>query len=359
MKTVLLKKMCDVWRWKLTLFDAPPTTHAALCQVATPSFHLHRARPSRSSRIVPCVARALALLLAERKIDLKGMRNDEPGSATNRGLEESVMKELEQRQKAEGKQLNLARSVVAKDATGDTICTATNRASFVTSSTPSSLTAAKRQTNTRRRRHEDTCSLPEPAQCVPDTDGYTKFRTAPKHVQRPYLDWWSGGSVVIVVGSLTRTGGRLPSGRVGVVTVGTMRRQTRGQAINPLQTITTPIVVDVTEALPHVDPEPCHCRGVATTTEGQSDSEPRNSMAGCAPMQVDVSGDINNCNNGENGDGDSSEDGDYKDGKATALTTTTLTTMKTTAKTTTKAMMTTKTTKTKITTAVDHSGSRR
>ncbi|KAH9022629.1 hypothetical protein EDB85DRAFT_2144689 [Lactarius pseudohatsudake] len=114
------------------------------------------------------------------------------------------MKELEQRQKAEGKQradteedlrrselpeqshnaVNLARSVVAKDATGDTIRTATDRASFVTSSTPSSLTAAKRQTNTRRRRHEDTCSLPEPAQCVPDTDGYTKFRTAPKRVRR-------------------------------------------------------------------------------------------------------------------------------------------------------------------------------
>ncbi|KAH9025471.1 hypothetical protein EDB85DRAFT_2149808 [Lactarius pseudohatsudake] len=122
----------------------------------------------------------LLLLLAERKIDLKGMRNDEPGSATNRGVEvraneqnvnnrgrttrfkdairlakaeddawtavgqfynayqESVMKELEQRQKAKGKQradpeedlriselpeqfhnaVNLARSVLAKDATG-------------------------------------------------------------------------------------------------------------------------------------------------------------------------------------------------------------------------------------------------
>ncbi|KAH9021449.1 hypothetical protein EDB85DRAFT_1895660 [Lactarius pseudohatsudake] len=172
MKTVLLKKMCDVWRWKLTLFDVPPTTHATLCQVATPSFHLHHARPSRSSRIVPCVARALALLLAEWKIDLKGMRNDEPGSATNRGLEvcankqnvnnrgqttcfkdaihlqfynayqESVMKELEQWQKAEGKQcadteedlrrselleqshnaVNLVRSVVAKDAMDKVAC---------------------------------------------------------------------------------------------------------------------------------------------------------------------------------------------------------------------------------------------
>ncbi|KAH8991190.1 Mis12-Mtw1 protein family-domain-containing protein [Lactarius akahatsu] len=122
----------------------------------------------------------LLLLLAERKIDLKGMRSDEPGSATNRGVEvraneqnvnnrgrttrfndainlakaeddawtavgqfynayqESVMKELEQRQRAKGKQradpeedlriselpeqfhnaVNLARSVLAKDATG-------------------------------------------------------------------------------------------------------------------------------------------------------------------------------------------------------------------------------------------------
>ncbi|KAH9033209.1 hypothetical protein EDB83DRAFT_2418538 [Lactarius deliciosus] len=114
--------------------------------------------PDRARQLILlCAARAprklfqdmkddLLLLLAERKIDLKGMRNDEPGSAANRGVEvraneqnvnnrgrttrfkdaihlakaeddawtavgqfynayqESVMKELEQRQKAKGKQ---------------------------------------------------------------------------------------------------------------------------------------------------------------------------------------------------------------------------------------------------------------
>ncbi|KAH9026862.1 hypothetical protein EDB85DRAFT_1893254 [Lactarius pseudohatsudake] len=59
-----------------------------------------------------------------------------------------------------------------------------------------------------------------------------------------------------------------------------LRRLQDAQTAPPPHTtkkmIITPIVVDVTGALPHVDPDPHHCRGLATTAESQVTRSPVN-----------------------------------------------------------------------------------
>ncbi|KAH9008512.1 hypothetical protein EDB83DRAFT_2312376 [Lactarius deliciosus] len=43
--------------------------------------------------------------------------------------------------------------------------------------------------------------------------------------------------------------------------------------------VITPIVVNITEALPHVDPDPHHCHDVATTAKGQRNLKGSNTMS--------------------------------------------------------------------------------
>jgi hypothetical protein len=69
-KTVPLKRMYDVWRWKPTRFYALHTTRATHCILTT---------------LLPLAPRETPKI--ERRIDINTMKDDQPGSAANQGVE--------------------------------------------------------------------------------------------------------------------------------------------------------------------------------------------------------------------------------------------------------------------------------